>query len=400
VIAERFRQAKRNGTPAWLWPDIAIEAWRAAMVRVVEITSSVLLGDRAPGVATGDPDAFGLACYTSGMGPLLGWWHEQGLFEASRDIARILDLHWRHNRTRHRRLSAIACDVAQRLEEERIAAIALKGLHTAITHFPTQGTRPMADIDLLVADADVVAAEAAFYAAGLVPGAPRRRETHWQRRNADARLRTLMFVHEDDPWVVDVHCSLDQYFAAGAPLVRFDEADPFGQAAPLPGLGGMKGLAQPLLLLHLATHAGGALHNLTLLRLVELYLVIKQDEAAGCLSWHELIETGVQIDALGYAYPALKLCEMLMPGTVPTIVLDRCAAAAPRRVVRFVVALTPATAQRVDRSSLAEHFMWTSGWGKLRQLAADLVLTPQLRRAAWSIYERRAWQLLRGRVGA
>jgi hypothetical protein len=81
-------------------------------------------------------------------------------------------------------------------------------------------------------------------------------------------------------------------------------------------------------------------------------------------------------------------------------VLGRCAAAAPARVARFVGTLTPATAQRVDRSSLAEHFMWTAGWrGTMRQLAADLAPATRSWRATWSIYERRAWQMLRGRVG-
>jgi hypothetical protein len=36
----------------------------------------------------------------------------------------------------------------------------------------------------------------------------------------------------------------------------------------------------------------------------------------------------------------------------------------------------------------------------MRQLAADLAPATRSYRAAWSIYERRTWQVLRGRVGA
>lgn len=387
--------------PAWLWPEIAIEAWRNALVLVAEITRHALAGRPAPRAAAGDPAAFGLACYTSGMGPLLAWWHDQGLLGASPDIASLLDLHWRHNRARHRRLTAVSTDIVQRLEAARIPVVVLKGLHTATAYFPADGTRPMADIDLLVAETDAAAAADVISAAGLAPGARGRRETHWLPLSGHAQLRTLLFVHEDDPWSIDLHHSLDQFVAAGARLARFDAAAPLRHAARLPGLPAAMGLDQPLLLLHLAAHAGGGLHNLTLLRLAELYLVIRQDEAAGRLSWQELVETGTAIDALGYAYPALKLCEALMPGTVPHEVLDRCAAAAPARVVRIVERLTPATAQRVERSSIAEHFMWTTGWvGTMRQLATDLAPATRSWRAALSIYERRTWQVLRGRVGA
>ena len=62
--------------------------------------------------------------------------------------------------------------------------------------------------------------------------------------------------------------------------------------------------------------------------------------------------------------------------------------------------LTPATAQRIDRNSLVEHFMWTPGWrGRLHQLASDLF--PE--KTSWprllDLYEERAWRLIRGRVG-
>jgi hypothetical protein len=158
-------------------------------------------------------------------------------------------------------------------------------------------------------------------------------------------------------------------------------------------------LEQPLLLLHLAAHAGAGWQNLTLLRQVELVLVIRQDLAAGRLSWNEFLDVGARIDALSYAYPALRLAEKLAPGTVPSDILEQCADRAPASVRRAVERLTPSTAQRIDRASVGEHFMWASNWrDSLRMFASDIVPSgrswPQLRR----IYEDRIWRLIRGRV--
>jgi hypothetical protein len=157
-------------------------------------------------------------------------------------------------------------------------------------------------------------------------------------------------------------------------------------------------LDQPLLLLHLAAHAGAGWQNLTLLRQVELVLVIRQDLAADRLSWDAFLDVGGRTCALGYAYPALHLADKLAPGTVPAKVLDECASRAPRAVRRALERLTPATAQRIDRASLDEHFMWAEGWrARLRQLASDI-----LPAGSWSefrrIYEERAWRLIRGTV--
>jgi len=157
-------------------------------------------------------------------------------------------------------------------------------------------------------------------------------------------------------------------------------------------------LDQPLLLLHLAAHAGAGWQNLTLLRQLELALVIRRDLKAGLLSWPAFLEAGGRTGALGYAYPALALADRLAPDLVPGVVLTHCAAQAPQAVRRALERLTPANAQRIDRNSVGEHFMWADSWpARLRLLADDIlpaVRWPEFRR----IYEERAWRLIRGRV--
>ena len=78
--------------------------------------------------------------------------------------------------------------------------------------------------------------------------------------------RSLWLAHADDPWCVDLQSSLDFSAGPGAMIVRFDFADPIGTSDPWPLNPEAGALSQPLLLLHLAVHASGGLHSLTLLR--------------------------------------------------------------------------------------------------------------------------------------
>ena len=391
-VRRRFAWARRQGRPAWLWPDVRIADWRDALVRIQVSTSAMLAGDGGVRLE-GTPRAVGLAGYTSGMGPLLGLWVERGSLRADAALEDVLVRHLAHNRVRAARMAAVAADLVERFAARGVRTVVLKGAHTGSTYFPEPGARPASDIDLLVRSSDVSVAEAMLRRGGLLLKSRGRWESSWAAPSARAEPRTLTHVHVDDPWSIDLHSSLNIAVGPTAPVAELDEADPMGERET-PGV-----LDQPLLLLHVAAHAGAGWQNLTLLRQVELVLVIRKDAAAGRLSWDAFLDFGARTGALGYAYPALRLCEALAPGTVPAVVLGRCAAQAPAAVRRAIGRLTPASAQRIDRSSLAEHFMWSPGWGgRLRQLASDIL--PEVR--SWpellGLYEERAWRLIRGRV--
>ena len=225
----------------------------------------------------------------------------------------------------------------------------------------------MSDIDIIVARTDHAEANAVLREQGAEAIWHSNIETTW-RYGRSARLpRTLTYLHRDDPWAIDLHSTLDRIPTAGGSWVRFDKIAAGMIAAP--------GLPQPLLTLHLATHAGTEFHSLTLIRLVELALVIRQDLTSGSLDWANLLHDGGRAGALGAIYPALQLCERLCPGTVPAGVLARCEAAAPAAVVRIVRDMTPADAQRLQRHSFSEHFMWIRGpSGIVRQVFNDLLL--------------------------
>jgi hypothetical protein len=398
-VRARFQQARRSGRPHWLWPEVDPAAWRRALLLFEAAARAVLLGRPGPRLE-GDAAALGVAGYTSGMGPLLGVWLEEGRLEAEPAAGEILALHLRHNRLRTRRLAAEAVRAVRVLADAGIPVTVLKGVHTGPAYFPDPAARPLSDVDLRVPPAAVAAAEEALLAAGYRRGTVLLRPYRgvWAPPGTPTLPRSLRLLHADDPWSVDVQVSLDRTFAPAA-VARLDAlGEPEGP--PWPPHPAARVLGQPLLTVFLAAHASESLRSLTLLRLVELVLVIRRDVAAGALAWEALEETAARVGGTGLLYPALEMAERLAEGTVPPGVLAASAAAAPAAVRRVVARLTPATAQQVDRWSLAERYMWSPTWGaRLRQLAYEVGPAGYPLRALAGIYRARAWRLLRGTLG-
>jgi hypothetical protein len=393
-IGARLRRAAARGNPAWLWPDIDADRRASALRAIASAVQSILAGGSA--TFDGDAAALGLAAYVSGTGPLLGWWLDQKRLVAGEETAAVLREHWRHNRDRAARLRRACTAIANALASAGIRSVVLKGLDTESAYFPALGTRPASDIDLIVDREKVAAAEKILWSRGLIPASRGRLESCWREANVPAQPASLYLVHRNDPWSVDLHHSLDIAATPGGPVARLDLCRPMEATRRWNNSPDVHALDQPLLALHLAVHAGHGLHNLTLLRLVELVLVIRHDTGSGRLSWLDFAALAAATDAFGYAYPALALAEQLAPGTIPAEVLAGSARAAPRRAIAVVRRHSPATAQRLGRMSLAEHFMWTrspGGWA--RQVAADLVPHASLRRSL-EIYRTRGWQLLGG----
>jgi hypothetical protein len=391
---QRRDQARRSGSPAWLWPEVRVNDWSAAMAHLSTVVTAILGGERAA-LPPIEPMALSLACYTSGAGPLLGVWLETGQLTAPDDAGELLALHLEHARRRATLVDGQSRQIVAALADCGVPVVVLKGAHTAYSYFPDPATRPSSDLDLLVPRDSSAQAEVALAKAGLEIVGRSKRESTWMPRDAAREPRSLWLVHAENPWSVDLHSSLDLSASAGAPLVRFDFAEPIETSRPWPLDDSAGVLSQPLLLLYLAVHAGGGLQSLTLLRMIEIVLVARCDSQGGSLSWDEFLHLGAATNALGVAYPALSMTEKLSPGTIPSRVLEICAELAPRRAHAVLDKLDPATAQRVDRASVAEHFMWVSGVsGWARQLAYDLAPRSDF----WPIYKARFHRLLRGQI--
>jgi hypothetical protein len=390
----RRTEARRTGNPAWLWPEVPVDQWSEIMRQVATAAADVLAG-KAAGTGACDPMALSLACYTSGVGPLLGWWIEEGKLSAPPELAYLLGLHLEQGRLRAARTQPKSLEIVSALVECGVPVVVLKGGHTAHSYFPDPATRPASDLDLLVPRDFAAQSEVALARLGLECAGRLRRESSWMPAAAQREPQSLWLIHADDPWSVDLHSSLDFSANPGASLVRFDMAEPIETSEPWPLQDSAGVLSQPLLLLHLAVHASGGFHSLTLLRMIEIVLVIRRDVGNGRLSWDEFQHLGALTNALGATYPALAMTERLAPGTIPPHILEICAELAPPRTRALVGKLSPATAHRVNRASIAEHFMWVigvSGWA--RQLASDLAPGSDF----WPIYQARAYRLLRGRI--
>ncbi|HET8655256.1 MAG TPA: nucleotidyltransferase family protein [Longimicrobiaceae bacterium] len=405
-VRARFQRARREGRPAWPWPEVEVGDWRAAL-RQIEGAARHLLAD-APGPARiAAPDAraaraLGVAAYTSGMGALLGHWVETGALAADPAAERLLRLHLRHGRLRMERLAAELGRVCDALASAGARAVVLKGMHTSREYFPEPATRPVSDVDLLVEPRALAAAEDALRGAGYRPGRAIRRpyRRDWSPAGREAAgPRSLSLVHADDPWTLDVHVSLDRDFY-GAATAHLDRLRSQWPARAVEGAS-WRVLPPPLLLLLLAVHASEGLHDLMLVRLVELVRVTRRDTEAGALRWGEWVDAAEGAGVLRFAYPALALCEKLAPGSVPAPVRERLAAAAPEGLRRLVEAREPAASQRLDTLSIRERFVWAATPGeRLRRAAHALWPAPAGRSITrlGALYGERAWRLLRGGV--
>lgn len=393
-LAERKAWARRQGSPLWLWPEVAPDEWLRAVIEIERSCTAVLAGKSC--AIESDPVALELAAYTSGMGPLLGWWLENGQLSASGTVEDKLRHQLHANGARMARLLDRTDDLAKLLARSGIDVTVLKGAQTAPGYFPSEACRPMSDIDLLVAPDDAIEGERVLKAADyrLIGRTPF--ESTWQHRTATREPLTMVSLEADDPWSLDLHVSLDVAGPPGTPPARLSQLGQARSCAVCRRFPEAFQLAQPALLLHLAAHAGSGFHNLTLMRLVEILLVARADSACGALDWDEFAAVGRATGSLAFAYPALHLARRLAPADIPQAVIEHCAAEAPSAIRRLLATMRPATAHRIDRPSLREHFAWTTGAGGwLRRLAADVVPQPDSLRKSAAVHAARARGLLR-----
>jgi hypothetical protein len=343
----------------------------------------------------------GIAGYTSGMGPLLGFWIEGGTVGAESGIAELFRTHLSHNRLRMERLSRAAREVTGKLNDAGISPLILKGMHTAFRYFPEPAARPLSDIDFFIPMESMDNAERIFAALGY-RRVLRMRSPYacdWIPPSQPARPRTLSFVHEDDPWSIDVLGTLDKRLATGRCVNFANLLSCTGPADWLPATG-TRVMRQPLLALYLAVHMSQTLLNMTVLRVLELALVIRRDSADGTFDWEEFRRGASLIGGARFVYPALVFTQRLAPETIPREVLAHAAADAPKTLRRVVERLTIASAQPLRRHSVSERFMWAStGREGLRQIASELFVDGHGRPFGEALYRigSKLWAAGRGR---
>jgi hypothetical protein len=400
-VEQRLVHARRNGYATWLWPDVDVRRWHACLDEIVSVTHKFLAGESKAELVCGDEKAMCIAGYSSGMGPLLGFWIENGTLHATAEIGELLRLHLLHNRRRMERLSGVLRDTVKRLNDGNIVPVILKGMDTAFRHFPEPGVRPLSDIDMFVAAGSISKAEQILSQLGY-ERVPRTRTPYacdWVDPSIRRFPQTLTLNHENDPWSIDVLGSLDKRLPT-AVRISFDAFVSRTCAAGWLADGRARVMDQPLLALYLAVHFSQTLLNATILRALELVLVIRRDSASGMLDWDDFERDAETIGGMRFVYPALVFVEQLAPCTIPARIMEAATLDASQNLRDVVASLTLATAQPLDRHSMRERFMWAASWHEyLCQIASELSFDGRGRPLETAIYSigTKLWALRRRR---
>jgi hypothetical protein len=359
------------GHPQWLWPEVAQSDWRASLREIERVTRAVLSG-QADELRPKDECAFKIAAYTSGMGPLLGYWIAAGSLGASGEVASSLGKNLRHNSVRMRKMAARAVAATHSLSRVGISPVILKGMQTAFVYFPESGTRPLSDIDILIEEHEAGRSGEALHDAGFRLKAERLRPHSqvWNAAGTRTEPRTLSFVHALDPWSVDLQLTLNRRHLTGVVDLDVMRA---GAGAPWALSAHAKVLSAAEQFLHLAIHTTVPLNSMTLLRLVELILVWRLEASRGELTADALIEKAKRFGVLGTIHPSVLVASRLLPGCFPDSLLQACERAALPKVRRIAARLAPGDAQRIRRTPVNERYMWSPRFAvKFRHLLADL----------------------------
>ncbi len=350
--------------PRALWPSVTPITFDEVSRAIVGVTRQTLLPHAAPTELTlteGTTRALGPAAYAAGMGSLLGYWIAVGQLAVDDQVRLILATHLDHGRRRFAKLDAVLSSTIDAFATHRISPTILKGMHTARSYFPDPGARPLADIDLLVNPKELPATSAVLSTLGFTE---RRRtatpfRSEWVANDLVAEP-SLELNHVDNPWSIDLHTTLERRYFRGC-TAGFDHREIVTQDLTHPGGVTLRTLAQPLLTAFLAMHGSYALHQLQLIRIVELVMVMRQDSANGTLDWVALAELLHRTGTSRFVYPAITLAEGLVPGTVDPDLLDAIVEQTPPRTRSIVEKVLGHGTFRLASRSLEDKLMWARG---------------------------------------
>lgn len=362
-IAERIAEFGRTKNPEALWPGLGERARVAACRELERVTRLVLSGHTGVALdasADHSPYALGIAGHTSGMGPVVGRWLEDGRVSTRTEMAAVFAEHLAQSRRRGARMEREVQPAVDALRNRGVVPVALKGFHTGRVYFDEPGARRMADVDLLVRPEQVPDAEAALREAGFIAetAALRPYKRDWVPASADPRLHSIELSHERSKWVLELHASLDRVHHPGA-TARLDGERGNVETLKI-GATELQVLSPALLVVYLACHGSQELDGIRLLRVFELASVIRRERDRGRLDWARVLELLRRTHTARFAYPALALANDLLPGIVDERVLELGWRESTWAARHTVVRLTPAGGS-LDERSVVRELMWTRG---------------------------------------
>lgn len=378
-VGQRFEDATRAGHPDWLWFEVSEARWAEAVASIETVLREMLTVGRSDYKLFDDPVALSIACYTSGTGPLLGSWIEQGKLTTTVAAAEILRIHLDHNRARMARLTELASKAVDALAAGGANPIVMKGMHTAHHYFDEPGQRIASDIDLLLRPDELPAAAEILTALGYERKKGAFRQRSWAMPGIAERPVTLTYVHRDDPWSIDLHESVTRKLAGGSRMADIDALLPIVALEPWHASRNGVVFPPPLLLAHILMHASCSFESLTLQRQYEVSLVIRQNGGSEEFDWPAFTRLCDHANLWPFLYPALYCADHLSPNLIPHPILVRSRKAAPPTVRKLIETHSAASAHSVDRWSWTERYMWADGMlPRLRQFLDELGMRDHL----------------------
>ncbi len=327
------------------------------------------------------------AAVLHGVAPLLAGvlrWHGPAAWEE------FIGQQRRHTAMRQQRISALLSRIDQQARRADIAVVALKGAALHRLGIYTGGERPMADVDLLVAERDSAGMRQLLQSLGYLDTS-----VNWRHRVFEPTEHAIAVApkaaasfgeHADQPIKIELHLQI----AERLPLNTVDVSQTVFPPAPHPGLNAYPSTAA--LFTHLLLHAAGGM-VLRYLRLLQLHDMALLSARMHADDWQQLLAQRHHPGALWWALPPLELLAQYYPGSVPAAVLASLRSDCPRRIR---VMCRRQTISDVSFSTLrVEAFpgiAWsTSTAEKLRYVFARMVPSRSLLHARVATATQQAW---------
>jgi hypothetical protein len=218
-----------------------------------------------------------------------------------------------HVAARHRRIEELLGQVDSRMREYSAGVVALKGVELHAMGIYTPGERPMADIDLLVRQAEGEAAARALESLGFRESHANIKHRVYVQTEPD-EVRPSMGEHTHSPLKIELH----ERILEPLPLRVTDVTDAVLPARMAPGLNRYPSSAA--LMTHLSIHAAGSI-VFRALRLIQLHDLGHVCARMRSSDWEEVL----RINGPGgswWSLPPLHLTARYFPGAVPKEVLS------------------------------------------------------------------------------
>jgi hypothetical protein len=229
---------------------------------------------------------------------------------------------------RHERIGSLLANLDSAMSDAGVACVALKGAALRALDLYRPGERPMGDVDLLVASADLQRVAAAMAKINYVEAFTIQRHRVYEARQKSAARG--FGEHADNPLKAEIHTAV----AEQLPVRSVDITEVLMRRGMRPGLNNYPDLVS--LLLHLLLHAAGNMraHALRHIQLHDIALVASLMYEN---DWDTLFGQPRDRERRWWVFPPLALTARYYPGHVPPAVLSATRAACPR-ILRLAVA--------------------------------------------------------------